>query len=60
MEGISNKIIDAAIIEKSQLALTKINSTIRIVSEFPLNEYFYKKQIQNINWNRNNVSTIFN
>ena len=44
MEGINNKIIDAAIIEKSQLALTKINSKIKIVSEFPLNEYFYKKK----------------
>ena len=44
MEGISNKIIDAAIIEKSQLALTKINSKIKIVSEFPLNECFYKKK----------------
>ena len=44
MEGISNKIIDAAIIDKSQLALTKINSKIKIVSEFPLNEYFYKKK----------------
>ena len=44
MEGISNKIIDAAIIEKSQLALTKINSKIQIASEFPLNEYFYKKK----------------
>ena len=44
MEGISNKIIDVAIIEKSQLALTKINSKIKIVSEFPLNEYFYKKK----------------
>ncbi len=44
MEGINNKIIDVAIIEKSQLALTKINSKINIVSEFPLNEYFYKKK----------------
>jgi len=44
LEGISNKIIDVAIIEKSQLALTKINSKIKIVSEFPLNEYFYKKK----------------
>lgn len=44
MEGINNKIIDVAIIEKSQLALTKINSKIKIVSEFPLNEYFYKKK----------------
>ena len=44
MEGISNKIIDAAIIDKSQLALTKINSKIQIASEFPLNEYFYKKK----------------
>ena len=44
MEGISNKIIDVAIIEKSQLALTKINSKIKIVSEFPLNENFYKKK----------------
>jgi chorismate mutase len=44
MEGISNKIIDAAIIEKSQLVLTKINSKIKIVSEFPLNENFYKKK----------------
>jgi len=44
MEGINNKIIDALIIEKSQLAFTKINSKIKIVSEFPLNEYFYKKK----------------
>ena len=44
MEGINNKIIDALIIEKSQLALTKINSKIKIVSEFPLNENFYKKK----------------
>ena len=44
MEGISNKIIDVAIIEKSQLAFTKINSKIKIVSEFPLNENFYKKK----------------
>ena len=44
MEGISNKIIDVAIIEKSQFALNKITSKIKIVSEFPLNEYFYKKK----------------
>ena len=44
IEGISNKIIDVAIIEKSQLALNKINSKIKIVSEFPLNENFYKKK----------------
>ena len=44
MEGINNKIIDALIIEKSQLVFTKINSKIKIVSEFPLNEYFYKKK----------------
>ena len=44
IEGINNKIIDALIIEKSQLAFTKINSKIKIVSEFPLNEYFYKKK----------------
>ena len=44
MEGIRNKLIDVAIIEKSQLALTKINSKIKIVSEFPLNENFYKKK----------------
>ncbi len=44
MEGINNKIIDVVIIEKSQLAFTKINSKIKIVSEFPLNEYFYKKK----------------
>ena len=44
MEGINNKGIDVAIIEKSQLAFTKINSKIKIVSEFPLNEYFYKKK----------------
>ena len=43
-EGINNKIIDVAIIEKSQFSLTKINSRIKIVSEFPLNEYFYKKK----------------
>ena len=44
MEGINNKIIDAAIIEKSQFAFAEINSKIKIVSEFPLNEYFYKKK----------------
>ena len=44
LEGISSKIIDVAIIEKSQLAFTKINSKLKIVSEFPLNEYFYKKK----------------
>ena len=44
MEGINNKIIDAIIIEKSQLVFNKINSKIKIVSEFPLNEYFYKKK----------------
>ncbi len=44
MEGISNKIIDVAIIDKSLLALTKINSNVKIVSEFPLNELFYKKK----------------
>ena len=46
MEGIKNKGIDVAIIEKSKLVLnkTKINSKIKIVSEFPLNEYFYKKK----------------
>ena len=44
IEGINNKIIDALIIEKSQLVLTKINSKIKIVSEFPLNENFYKKK----------------
>ena len=44
LEGISSKIIDVAIIEKSQLAFTKINSKIKIVSEFPLNENFYKKK----------------
>ena len=44
IEGINNKIIDVAIIEKSQLALTKNNSKIKIVSEFPLNECFYKKK----------------
>ena len=44
MEGINNKTIDALIIEKSQLAFTKINSKLKIVSEFPLNEYFYKKK----------------
>ena len=43
LEGINNKIIDA-IIEKSQFAYTKINPKIKIVSEFPLNEYFYKKK----------------
>ena len=45
IEGFNKKIIDVAIIEKSQLALTKINSKIKIVSEFPLNENFYKKSI---------------
>ena len=44
MAGINNKIIDAAIIEKSQITLTEINPKIKIVSEFPLNEYFYKKK----------------
>ena len=44
LEGINNKIIDAAIIEKSQFAFAEINSKIKIVSEFPLNEYFYKKK----------------
>ena len=44
MEGINNKTIDALIIEKSQLAFTKINSKVKIVSEFPLNGYFYKKK----------------
>jgi len=44
IEGINEKIIDVAIIEKSQFGLTKINSKIKIVSEFPLNEYFYKKK----------------
>ena len=44
MEGINNKIIDVAIIEKSQFAFNKINSKIKIVSEFPLNEFFYKKK----------------
>ena len=44
IEGINKKFIDVAIIEKSQFTLTKINSKIKIVSEFPLNEYFYKKK----------------
>ena len=44
MEGMNNKIIDAAIIEKSKFPLNKINSKVKIVSEFPLNEYFYKKK----------------
>ena len=44
IEGMNNKIIDAAIIEKSQFAINKINSNIKIVSEFPLNEFFYKKK----------------
>ena len=44
IDGINKKIIDAAIIEKSQFKLNKINSTIKIVSEFPLNEYFYEKK----------------
>ena len=44
VEGISNKIIDVAILEKSQFAPVKVNSKIKIVSEFPLNEYFYKKK----------------
>ena len=44
IEGMNNKIIDAAIIEKSKFAFNKINSKIKIVSEFPLNEYFYKKK----------------
>ena len=44
IEGMNNKIIDAAIIEKSQFAFAEINSKIKIVSEFPLNEYFYKKK----------------
>ena len=37
-EGINKKIIDVAIIEKSQFDLNKINFKIKIVSEFPLNE----------------------
>ena len=44
IKGINQKIIDVAIIEKSQFAHTKINPKIKIVSEFPLNEYFYKKK----------------
>ena len=44
IEGFNKKLIDVAIIEKSQFTLTKINSKIKIVSEFPLNEYFYKKK----------------
>ena len=44
IEGINKKIIDVAIIEKSQFDLNKINFKIKIVSEFPLNEYFYKKK----------------
>ena len=44
IEGMNNKIIDAAIIEKSKFAFNKINSKIKIVSEFPLNELFYKKK----------------
>ena len=44
IEGLNKNVIDVAIVEKSQLALTKMNSQIKIVSEFPLNEYFYKKK----------------
>ncbi len=44
IDGINNNIIDVAIIEKSKFPLTKINSEIKIVSEFPLNEYFYEKK----------------
>ncbi len=44
IEGLNKKIIDAAIIEKTQFDLIKINSKIKIVSEFPLNEYFYEKK----------------
>ena len=44
IEGINKKIIDVALIEKSQFYQSKINSKIKIVSEFPLNEYFYKKK----------------
>ena len=44
IEGMNNKIIDAAIIDKSQFALNKVNSSIKIVSEFPQNEFFYKKK----------------
>ena len=44
IEGINKKFIDVAIIEKSQFTLAKINSKIKIVSEFPLNEFFYKKK----------------
>ena len=44
IEGMNNKIIDAAIIDKSQFALNKVNSSIKIVSEFPRNEFFYKKK----------------
>ena len=44
IEGINKKIIDLAIIEKSKFDLNKINFKIKIVSEFPLNEYFYQKK----------------
>ncbi len=44
IEGINKKIIDVAIIDKSQFDLNKINPKLKIVSEFPLNEYFYKKK----------------
>ena len=44
IEGIDNKIIDAVILEKSKFVLNNINSKIQIVSEFPLNEFFYKKK----------------
>ena len=44
IKGINKKIIDVAIIEKTQFDLKKINSKIKIVSEFPLTEYFYKKK----------------
>ena len=44
IEGINKKIIDVALIEKSQFDHYKISSKIKIVSEFPLNEYFYKKK----------------
>ena len=44
IEGLNSNIIDVAIIEKSQFKLNKIDSKIKIVSEFPLNEYFYKKK----------------
>ena len=41
---VNRKFIDVAIIEKSQFVAIKTNFKIKIVSEFPLMGYFYKKK----------------